>query len=232
MAQVSAGVHAVRLAQCKEVELQLEAHGKVGGGVCLAPMLNWQADQCVAADSGAWRWLGVGQRGGCGHLCRAVTNMLSALPLLALLLLLLLLLVVLQVRGEQGYTHMQMDGEPWRQPIPAVDTPRQRTPRPAGLQESNSGAGATPRPAAAAEPAAADGAAQQQQAQAQQQGEASGHQVVVRVSHAGQSHMLLNEADPQGNKRARRLAARGAQLSKPLQSAYSLRTPRPIEGAS
>jgi hypothetical protein len=156
--------------------------------------------------------------------------MLSALPLLALLLLLLLLLVVLQVRGEQGYTHMQMDGEPWRQPIPAVETPRQRTPRPAGLQESTSGAGATPRPAAAAEPAAADGAAQQQQAQ--QQGEASGHLVVVRVSHAGQSHMLLNEADPQGNKRARRLAARGAQLSKPLQSAYSLRTPRPIEGAS
>ena len=191
-------------------------------------MLSLQTDQCVVANSGAWRWLGVGQRGGCGHLSAAVTDMSSALPLLALVLLLVLL--VLQVRGEQGYTHMQMDGEPWRQPIPAVDTPRQRTPRPAGLQESNSGAGATPRPAAAAEPAAADGAAQQQQAQ--QQGEASGHQVVVRVSHAGQSHMLLNEADPQGNKRARRLAARGAQLSKPLQSAYSLRTPRPIEGAS
>jgi hypothetical protein len=160
--------------------------------------------------------------------------MLSALPLLALVLLLVLL--VLQVRGEQGYTHMQMDGEPWRQPIPAVETPRQRTPRPAGLQESTSGgAGATARPAAAAEPAApaaADGAAQQQRQQAQQQGESSGHLVVVRVSHAGQSHMLLNEADPQGNKRARRLAARGAQLSKPLQSAYSLRTPRPIEGAS
>ena len=32
MAQVSNRVHAVRLAQCKEVELQLEAHGKVGGG--------------------------------------------------------------------------------------------------------------------------------------------------------------------------------------------------------
>ena len=179
-----------------------------------------------------------------GAFCHSPRQSLNCpLPSLLLALLPLLLLLVLQVRGEQGYTHMQMDGEPWRQPIPAAEPVRQRTPRPAGLQESTSGG--TPRAAAAAGAAAAGGATQQQQQapqpgeqheqqqqQQQQQGEASGHVVVVRVSHAGQSQMLFNEADPQGIKRARRLAARGAQLSKALQSAYSLRTPRPMDGGS
>ncbi|KAL4424008.1 hypothetical protein ABPG75_001309 [Micractinium tetrahymenae] len=123
MAQVSSRLHAVRLAQCREVEVELVA------------------------------------RGG-------------------------------KVKDEMGYTHMQVDGEPWRQPIPAApDALRAR--RPSFLQQQQRDSG---------------GAAQQAQ-QAQQR------PVVLRVSHGGQSEMLFNDREPQGIRRARKMAARGAAHS-------------------
>jgi hypothetical protein len=96
---------------------------------------------------------------------------------------------------------MQVDGEPWRQPIPAAAA-RPRAPRPAALQE-------------AGPPGQAQQAQQTQQAQ----------QVVVHVAHAGVSSMLHNEAEPQGGRRVRAIAARGAQLSSPLDPRFSMLWP-------
>lgn len=105
---------------------------------------------------------------------------------------------------------MQVDGEPWRQPIPAAPEARRR--RPAGLQESGpSVAGPAPSAPSAASAAAADGSGDGGELQ----------RVVVRVSYAGRSTMLLNCEEPQGIRRARNLAARGAKASKPLKSRYS-----------
>lgn len=137
MAQLSSKVHAVRLAQCREVELRLEAQGKV--------------------------------------------------------------------KGEHGQTHMQVDGEPWRQPITAAANVQQRQ-RPAGLQES--GPSTT---GGAAGGSGGDGSAAQQAVQ----------QVVVHVAHAGQWEVLFNEADPQGIRRVRNLASRGAQRSSKVPSKFS-----------
>lgn len=82
---------------------------------------------------------------------------------------------------------MQVDGEPWRQPIPAApDALRGR--RPSFLQQPQGG-GAKAQPAAAARPA------QQQQ-----------QPVVLRVSHAGHSQMLFNDRDPQVTPRLPRHA--------------------------
>lgn len=98
---------------------------------------------------------------------------------------------------------MQMDGEPWRQPIPAAPDAVRR--RPTGLQESGrsttvAGGGGGP---------------------GQQPPAAAAHQVVVRVSHCGQSLMLFNEKDPQGIRRTRNIAARGAKCSSPVASHFS-----------
>lgn len=109
----------------------------------------------------------------------------------------------LQVKGELGDTHMQVDGEPWRQPIPAA--PDARRPRPAGLQQSGGSATGTP-PAAAAGGGSERGERQR---------------VVVHVRYAGQSLMLLNGEDPQGIRRARNLTVRSAQVSRPLKARYS-----------
>lgn len=98
---------------------------------------------------------------------------------------------------------MQVDGEPWRQPIPAA--PAARRPRPAGLQQSD--ASATGAPPVAAAGGSSVGA--------------EGQQVVVHVRYAGHSLMLLNSEDPQGIRRARNLAARSAQVSRPLKAHFS-----------
>ena len=100
---------------------------------------------------------------------------------------------------------MQVDGEPWRQPIPAAANVQQRQ-RPAGLQES--GPSTT---GGAAGGSGGDGSAAQQAVQ----------QVVVHVAHAGQSEVLFNEADPQGIRRVRNLASRGAQRSSKVPSKFS-----------
>lgn len=128
---------------------------------------------------------------------------------------------------------MQMDGEPWRQPIPAAADARVRR-RPTGLQESPSAA-----TGAAAGGAAPQASAATQQGQGQQQGEqqaaTAGSVVTVRVSHAGQSHMLFNTEDPLGGRRVRTIAARGARESRPLTHRYSFLVPRglsatPLDG--
>ena len=106
-----------------------------------------------------------------------------------------------QIKGERGYTHVQIDGEPWLQPIPAAPASSQHR-RPVGLQET--GAGVSAKSAGAGNETAA-----QQQVH-------DGQEVVVRVAHTGQSHMLCNVDNPQGTQRVRRLASRGAQLSKAL----------------
>lgn len=109
----------------------------------------------------------------------------------------------MQVKGELGDTHMQVDGEPWRQPIPAA--PEARRARPAGLQQSGGSATGTS-PATAASGGGED---------------AERQRVVVHVRYAGHSLMLLNSEDAQGIRRARNLAARSAQVSRPLKARYS-----------
>ena len=123
---------------------------------------------------------------------------------------------------------MQMDGEPWRQPIPAAADARLRR-RPTGLQQSGAsatGAAGGGAPQQGQQPQAAS----EQQQQQQQGGSASGL-VTLHVSHAGRSCMLFNVKDPQGGRRVRRIAERGATESRKLPSQYSFLGARVAAGS-
>lgn len=96
-----------------------------------------------------------------------------------------------QIKDEKGYTHMQVDGEPWRQPIPAApDALRAR--RPSSLQQPRDSGGA-------AAPAS--------------RGQLQPQPVVLRVSHAGHSEMLFNDRDPQVSRGRGQVV--GARYPKP-----------------
>ncbi|EFN52167.1 hypothetical protein CHLNCDRAFT_139349 [Chlorella variabilis] len=82
--------------------------------------------------------------------------------------------------------------------------------------EARGGKESGPSTAAAGTAEAAPSPHQQQEGQ---------QQMVVRVAHAGRSHMLFNEKDPQGGRRVRQIASRGAQLSEELPSHFSMLWP-------
>ena len=125
---------------------------------------------------------------------------------------------------------MQMDGEPWRQPIPAAADARLRR-RPTGLQQSGASATGAAGGGAPQQGQQPQAASDQQQQQQQQQGGSGSGLVTLHVSHAGRSCMLFNVKDPQGGRRVRRIAERGATESRKLPSQYSFLGARVAAGS-